>query len=186
MVLNYILVGCPCWRGTKSLLTDKLQPDENLNFYELMIRFIPFSFSLSLDHFRFRNSKQRKSLLGQGGLEINKPKKNRPLALRGHVTNASFKQWVGILPMPKIDRTHKNYLAPEIWEETHLRQIFFGTLIFQQSSMIEFSTIHKCCLNIAVSCQHKIQFKTAWPLGSAPSWGGKREETLEPSGCGRS
>ena len=31
---------------------------------------------------------------------------NRPLALRGHVTNASFKQWVGILLMPKIDRAH--------------------------------------------------------------------------------
>ena len=37
-----------------------------------------------------------------------KKKLNRPLALRGHVTNASFKQWVGILLMPKIDRAHKN------------------------------------------------------------------------------
>ena len=36
----------------------------------------------------------------------------------------------------KIDRVHKNYLTPEIWEETHLREIFYGTLIFQQSSMI--------------------------------------------------
>ena len=27
----------------------------------------------------------------------------RPLALRGHVTNASFKQWVGILLMPKMN-----------------------------------------------------------------------------------
>ena len=61
---------------------------------------------------------------------------NRLLALRGHVTNASFKQWVGILLMPKIDRAHKNYLTPEIWEKTHLREIFYGTLIFQQSSMI--------------------------------------------------
>ena len=61
---------------------------------------------------------------------------NRPLALRGHVANASFKQWVGILLMPKIVRAHKNYLTPEIWEETHLREIFCGTLIFQQSSMI--------------------------------------------------
>ena len=42
---------------------------------------------------------------------------NRPLALRGHVTNASFKQLVGIFPMPKIDRAHKNYLTAEIWEE---------------------------------------------------------------------
>ena len=61
---------------------------------------------------------------------------NRPLALRGHVTNASFKQWVGILLMRKIDRAHENYHTPEIWEVTHLREIFYGTLIFQQSSMI--------------------------------------------------
>ena len=38
--------------------------------------------------------------------------------------------------MLKIDRAHKNYLTPEIWEETHLRETFYGTLIFQQSSMI--------------------------------------------------
>ena len=38
--------------------------------------------------------------------------------------------------MPKIVRAHKNYLTPEMWEETHLREIFCGTLIFQQSSMI--------------------------------------------------
>ena len=62
--------------------------------------------------------------------------RNRPLALRGHVTNTSLKQLVGILLMPKIDRAHKNYLTPEIWEEKHLREIFYGTLIFQQSSMI--------------------------------------------------
>ena len=57
---------------------------------------------------------------------------NRPLALRGHVT----KQWARILLMPKIDRAHKNYLTAEIWEEKLLREIFYGTLIFQQSSMI--------------------------------------------------
>ena len=39
---------------------------------------------------------------------------NRPLALRGHVTSASFKQLVGILLMPKIDRAHKNYRTFEI------------------------------------------------------------------------
>ena len=61
---------------------------------------------------------------------------NRTLAPRGQKTNASFKQWVGILLMPKIDRAHKNYLTTEIWEETHMREIFNGTLIFQQSSMI--------------------------------------------------
>ena len=57
------------------------------------------------------------------------------LTLRGHVTNASFKQWVRILLMPKVDRAHKNYLTPEIWEEKHLRKTFYGTLIFQQSSI---------------------------------------------------
>ena len=51
---------------------------------------------------------------------------DRPLALRGYVTNASFKQWVGISLMPKIDRARKNYLTREIWEETHLREIFFA------------------------------------------------------------
>ena len=61
---------------------------------------------------------------------------NRPVALRDHVTNASFKRCVGILLMPKIDRAHKNYLTPEIWKETHLREIFYGSFIFQQSSMI--------------------------------------------------
>ena len=67
---------------------------------------------------------------------ISKYWRNRPLALRGHVANASFKQWVGILLMPKLDRAHKNYLIPAIWEETHLRERLYGTLIFQQSSMI--------------------------------------------------
>ena len=43
---------------------------------------------------------------------------------------------VGILLMPKIDETHKNYLTPEIWNEKHLREIFYGTLILQQRSMI--------------------------------------------------
>ena len=38
--------------------------------------------------------------------------------------------------MPKIDRAHKSYLTPEIWGEMYLREIFYGTLIFQQSSMI--------------------------------------------------
>ena len=36
----------------------------------------------------------------------------------------------------KIDRARKNYLTPEILEETHLREIFYDALIFQQSSMI--------------------------------------------------
>ena len=52
------------------------------------------------------------------------------------MTNASFKQWVGIFLMPKTDRAHKNYLTAEIWEETHLREIFYATLIFQQSSLL--------------------------------------------------
>ena len=39
---------------------------------------------------------------------------NRPLAVRDHLTNASFKQWVGILMMPKIDRADNNYLTSKI------------------------------------------------------------------------
>ena len=46
--------------------------------------------------------------------EEKREKVEMPLALRGHVTNASFKQRVGILLMPKIDKAHKNYLTPEI------------------------------------------------------------------------
>ena len=38
--------------------------------------------------------------------------------------------------MPKIDIAHKQYLTHEILEETYVREIFYGTLIFQQSSMI--------------------------------------------------
>ena len=38
--------------------------------------------------------------------------------------------------MPKIDRAHKSYLTPEILAEMHLREIFYGTLIFHQSGMI--------------------------------------------------
>ena len=66
----------------------------------------------------------------------NSTQEDRPLAPRGHVNNASLKQWVGILLMPTINRACRNDLTPEIWEETHLREIFYGTLIFQQSSMI--------------------------------------------------
>ena len=75
---------------------------------------------------------------------INNSNTNRPLALRGHVTNAPFKQWVGILMMPKSDRAHKNYLTPEIWEEMHLREIFYGTLIFQRSSIINYWFLRSC------------------------------------------
>ena len=56
----------------------------------------------------------------------------RPLALRVHVTNVSFKQWVRILLMPKIDRAHKNYLIPEIWEETHEGRYFMALWFFNK------------------------------------------------------
>ena len=57
---------------------------------------------------------------------------NRPLALRCHVSNASFEQWVGILLMPKIDRAHKNCRTLEIWEETHSREIFMALWFFNK------------------------------------------------------
>ena len=75
-------------------------------------------------------------MLARDNENIRSPGENRPLALRGHVTNSFLKQLVGVLLMPKIDRTHKNYLTPKLLEEKHLREIFYGTLIFQQSSMI--------------------------------------------------
>ena len=61
---------------------------------------------------------------------------NRPPTLKDHVTNSSYTQWVRILLMPKIDWAHMNYLTPQIREKTYLREIFHGTLIFYQSSMI--------------------------------------------------
>ena len=70
---------------------------------------------------------------------------NRTLALRGQKTNASFKQWVGILLMPKIDRAHKNYLTTNIWEETHVREIFYGTFIFQQIKVVWLATMLEAC-----------------------------------------
>ena len=63
----------------------------------------------------------------------------------------------------KTVRAHKNYLTPEIWEETHLREIFYGTLIFQQSSMICISRHvggHAFPSNIAAkttSCSYLVQ-----------------------------
>ena len=33
--------------------------------------------------------------------------------------------------MRKSDRAHKNYRTPDICEETHLREIFYGPRIFQ-------------------------------------------------------
>ena len=41
------------------------------------------------------------------------PALNRPLAPRGHMTNASLKKRVVIFLLPKIERTHKNYLTPK-------------------------------------------------------------------------
>ena len=34
--------------------------------------------------------------------------------------------------MRKIDTADKNYLTPEIWEETHSREIFYGIRIFNK------------------------------------------------------
>ena len=71
----------------------------------------------------------------ENGRKVRQTKQVRLLAPRGHVTNASFQQWVGVLLMPKIILTEhiKIILHPKFeryWE------IFNGTLIFQLSSMI--------------------------------------------------
>ena len=81
---------------------------------------------------------------------------NMPLVLRGHMTNASFKQWVGILLMPKIDAGQNNYLTPEIWKETHLREIFYGTLIYQQRSMICIGRQHVTHLIVRLRCAENV------------------------------
>ena len=41
--------------------------------------------------------------------------------------------------MPKLDRAHKNCLTPEIWDETHLSEIFYGNKVvwFVLASMLE-------------------------------------------------
>ena len=65
---------------------------------------------------------------------FHEPNLIRPIGHFWSHNHASFKQCVEILP--KLDRAHKNYLTPEIWEETHVRETFYCTLIFQQSSMI--------------------------------------------------
>ena len=96
-----------------------------------------------------RLGREKNKAEGRGWWEKRKKRKealllcvrNRPLARRAHVTNASFTQGVGILVMPKIDRAYKSYLTPEIWEATHLSEIFYGTLIFQQSSMISLAAM---------------------------------------------
>ena len=89
---------------------------------------------------------------------------NRPLALRGHVANASFKQWVGILLMPKIVTAHKNYFTPEIWEETHLREIlnisvwFFRKVVwFVLATMLEGMLLPSNTAAKTTSCLYLVQ-----------------------------
>ena len=57
---------------------------------------------------------------------------NRPLALPGLMTNALFKQRLGILLLTKNDRVHKNDLTPKILKEMHLREIFYGIWLFNK------------------------------------------------------
>ena len=101
-------------------------------------------------HFHFLNFPTSSSLLHIREilvhwpfLEISGPQKwvvGATLALKHNflagTLNASYKQWVGILLMPNIDRAHKNYLTPKIWEKTQLREIIYGTLVFQQSILL--------------------------------------------------
>ena len=64
--------------------------------------------------------------------------------------------------MPKIDRAHKNYLTPEIWEEMYLREIFCGTVIFQQSSVI--------CMLEGKSMPSNMATKTTFGLYLVKHW----------------
>ena len=92
---------------------------------------------------------------------------NRPLAPRGHVNSASLKQCLGILLMTKIDIMLKNYLTPEIWEETHLREIIYGTLSFQQSSMICISLhVGRHTLALQLGGQNYCLWVSCWTFDS--------------------
>ena len=85
---------------------------------------------------------------------INKPARNNKRILKAAVIhflhpmekdNWNITRWHKTLSASAISkknancqklRAHKNFLTTKIWKETHLREVFYGTLIFQQSSMI--------------------------------------------------
>ena len=73
--------------------------------------------------------------------------------------------------MPKTDKAHKNYFTPEIWEETRLREIFYGTLIFQQSSMIG--------IPIKIAPRALFFFLPSLPTTQSGFCGGERLSTKE-------
>ena len=52
------------------------------------------------------------------------------------MTSASFKQRVGMLLMPKIDRAHKNFLTTRNLTGNAFREDISWHFDFQQSSMI--------------------------------------------------
>ena len=63
----------------------------------------------------------------------------------------------------KIDRAHKKFLTSEIWEEVHLREKFYGTLIFQQSKMI-YIHLYLAAILEGKSMPSKIAAKTTFCL----------------------
>ena len=63
-------------------------------------------------HLFFPSSRRCKNFFTISGFGWEVRSDNWLLALRGHVTNASFKQWLGILLMPKIDIAHKHISYP--------------------------------------------------------------------------
>ena len=64
---------------------------------------------------------------------------NRPLAVRGHVTNGSFKQWLEMLLMPKIVKAHKNYLTRNLRGNACKGNILWHKVVwFLLAAMLEY------------------------------------------------
>ena len=64
---------------------------------------------------------------------------NRPLAVRGHVTNGSFKQWLEMLLMPKIVRAQKNYLTRNLRGNACKGNILWHRVVwFLLAAMLEY------------------------------------------------
>ena len=64
---------------------------------------------------------------------------SRPLAVRGHVTNGSFKQWLEMLLMPKIVKAQKNYLTRNLRGNACKGNILWHKVVwFLLAAMLEY------------------------------------------------
>ena len=85
---------------------------------------------------------------------------SRPLAVRGHVTNGSFKQWLEMLLMPKIVKAHKNYLKPEIWEGMHVLKgniLWHKVVWFLLAAMLEYILLPSNTAAKTIFCLYRVK-----------------------------